>query len=393
MSKIEHPPMTSSSQDAAQAERVFHADRWHAKAETDEERFHIMKKEAERDDVDFDKRQHEEFESWQKNLKVVIENFKKRATHPENTDIKTLVVILGGGMKCAYSAGQVMALNELGLSADKVDAVVGASGGAVVATAYVGGPEQTRRTADLMAGPMCSTDFINPTLSRFQKGTVFDLEKLGEALNDADGSYAFDESEIRGKKTQLSYIVTLPTKGNETPIVKFLNAQDSLEVPSITEAINASMALHPRLTGSAGKVNGIEYRDGAINPLPIHEIIERFHPTDILILPQMPYEYMSNVKPSIKKRMGAAIAKIFGFDAVAKGLVSRAELRQSLEFIQNHDHVNIGVMWPPDGGLGTISIDQPDFKAGVMASFRDTFRQFDSDIPSEIPFLNQDKKE
>ena len=269
-----------------------------------------------------------------------------------------------------------------------------ASGGAVVATAYVGGKEQTERTADMMAGPMSSTDFIDPSLKRFNEGTVIDLKLLGETMSEAGGEYTIDEDEIRETKTELWYTMTLPHVGDENPPVKFLNAKDPSEVPSMVEAIKASMSLHPRLTGPAGVINGVEYRDGAISPLPIKEIIEHFKHlgiTDILILPQLPYEYVADVKPSTGEKIGATLAKVAGFDAVAKGLVSRTELRKSFELIQKQEHVNIGVLWPPDGGLSTLSTDSDEFKAGVIASYRDTLKQFGADEPSELPFLSSEK--
>lgn len=395
----EMPSVASSSPDTekhilAEKERAFHAARWQKKADakkgwlgTKKTPYAVMWDEARRDDADFEKRQREEFEAWQKNLKVVIENFKERAQNPEKSDKKTLIVILGGGMKCAYGAGQVMGLNALGISADKVDAVVGASGGAVVATAYVGGKEQTERTAEMMAGPMSSTDFIDPSLKRFKEGRVIDLKLLGETMSETGGAYAIDEDKIREVSTELWYTMTLPTTGDENPPVKFLNAKDPSEVPSMVEAIKASMSLHPRLTGPAGTINGVEYRDGAISPLPVEEIIKHFKPTDVLILPQLPYEYLADVKPSAGELVGSTLAKVAGFDAVAKGLVSRTELRKAFELIHQQEHVNIGVLWPPDGELSTLSIDSDEFKAGVIASFRDTFKQFGAGDPSELPFL------
>ena len=206
-------------------------------------------------------------------------------------------------------------------------------------------------------------------------------------MNDVDGGYSIDEAAIRKAGTELSYAVTLPTKGDAKPEVVFLNAQDEAEVPSMTEAIKASMSLHPRLTGSAGMINGTQYHDGAISPLPIEEILEKFKPTDVLILPQLPYEYLSNIKPSVGEYLGSKLAKLLGVDTVAKGLVSKKELRLSLELIQKLKEVNIGVLWPPDHGLDTFTTDGDEFKAAAIGSFRDTLKQWGADTPTEMPFL------
>lgn len=247
-----------------------------------------------------------------------------------------------------------------------------------------------------MAETGSSKKFIDPTsLKRFNEGTVIDLKLLGEAMSETGGKYAIDEDKIRETKTELWYTMTLSHVGDGNPPVKFLNAKDPEEVPSMVEAIKASMSLHPRLTGPAGTINGEEYRDGAISPLPIEEIIKHFKHlgiTDILILPQLPFEYLEEVKPSAGERIGATLAKVAGYDAVAKGLVSRTELRKSLEFIQQQEHVNIGVLWPPDGGLSILSIDSDEFKAAVIASYRDAFKQFGAGEPSELPFLSAKEK-
>jgi len=382
-----------------ESERDFHEKRWGELAAAQSKLFRfskratpadVMQEEAYRDDEDFEKRSSEEYEAWQKNLRTVITNFKERAQSGEGAHIKTLIVILGGGMKCAYSAGQIMGLSAMGLTADKVDTVVGASGGAVVATAYVGGSEQTRRTALMMAGPMSTEDFINPSMERFRSGTVINLGLLADAMNEPGGEYALDEKTIRKSDTELWYTVTLPTEGSENPEVEFLNAKD---LPQMTDGIKASMSLHPKLTGPATAISGVEYRDGAINPLPIEELIKKFSPTDVLVLPQLPYEYINDVKPSAGEHAGSALAKLAGFNAVAKGLVSKREFRLALEQIQKIDDVNIGVLWPPDSGLSTIATDGDALMAGIIASYKDTFKQFEAGEPTELPFLGAASKD
>lgn len=328
--------------------------------------------EAYRDDKDFEKRKHAEYIEWQRNLQVVLNSMKERAKNPEGSNRKVLVVILGGGMKCAYSGGQVIALNMLGLTADKVDAVVGASGGAVVATAYVAGKEQTLKTTEMMATTMSSKEFIDPTLKNLVDKNIIKLDKLRERIEDEESPYVLDVAKVQESPANLSYIVTLPVVGNEEPEVRFLDAKT---VPSIPEALTAPMTL-PNLTGTIPKINDVEYYDGAISPLPIDELIREFNPTDILILPQSSFEELENVKPSPKDRMQAAVARLTNQRSLEKGLLSHKALRKSLERIQSITNVNIGVMWAPDGGMDTLDTDPEKFKAAVVASVKDTLKQF-----------------
>ena len=65
--------------------------------------------EALRDDVDFErKRDEEEYEASERNLKPVIEALIQKRNNPERKDIRTLLVIPGGGMRCAVGAGQAL---------------------------------------------------------------------------------------------------------------------------------------------------------------------------------------------------------------------------------------------------------------------------------------------
>jgi predicted patatin/cPLA2 family phospholipase len=377
-----------SAENLLSQERAFHQERWgrrskeilrgwlRKKKSSDE----IMIEEALRDDKDFEKRKHREYIEWQKNLQVVLHNMVERAKNPEGSNRKVLVVILGGGMKCAYSGGQVIALNMLGLTADKVDAVVGASGGAVVATAYVAGTKQTLKTTEMMATTMSSKEFIDPTLKNLIDRKIIKLDKLRERIEDEESPYLIDVTKVQESPTKLSYVVTLPVEGSEEPEVRFLDAK---KVPSIPEAITASMTL-PNLTGAIPKINGVEYRDGAISPLPIDELIREFDPTDVLILPQAPFEELENIKPSTQDRVAAMVARVTNQRSLEKGLLSRKVLRKSLERTKAITNVNIGVMWAPDGGMDTLDTVPDNFKAAVVASVKDTLKQFGQEQAFDI---------
>lgn len=393
-----------------QAERKFHNERWEKKARegtnffgrTRRTPFAVMYEEAERDLADFEKRQHDEFEAWQVNLKKVISAFKEKAENPEQPT-KNIIVMLGGGMKAAYTGGQALALNELGITADTVDAVVGTSSGAVVAAAYVAGQEQVKKSLAMFTGPLSSQEFINPSIKRAWQKNVINLDVSEKLMT--EGEYAFDQEKIRNAKPKLFLTVTEPlVNGEDDAKVRFLDAKDREETPSIPHHIRSSMTI-PGLTGEVPLIDGQEYYDGAFNPLPIEEIIEKFNEDgkelNVLILPQTPFELMENIKPSaaeynLASLMNATKRAKMGSKAsltqTEKLLLSREDLRESLERIQTEKHVNIGIMWPPDDGLETINTDADAATAAIIASARDTIEQFGGEQPEEIDLSPQEEK-
>lgn len=386
-----NPPLTPE-QEALKRQREFHIRKWneHALQLKNLLRFrrktpqHIMHEEAIRDDADFERRISKEAPAWNVNLQEAIAGFRDKASNPDNQNIKTLIVILGGGMKCAYSAGQIMALNAIGITADKVDAVVGASGGAVVATGYLAGKRETVEASKILAESGSGDDFINA--KRVVKGgSVVNLDWLVGALKGSSSGPIIDEDKIRNSKTELYYVVTKPTDGVKDPEVVLLDARNQAEVPSLDEAVKASMALGPKMTGKAGIINGEQYYDGAVAACPIQEIIDKVKPTHVIILPQLPYELTENIKPSTKQMIGSRIAKLIGYNAVAKGLVNKRQLRESLELIKKLDGVKIGIMWPPDSGMSTFTKNSTEFKAAVLASFKKSFEDWGVKTPTELP--------
>jgi predicted patatin/cPLA2 family phospholipase len=283
---------------------------------------------------------------------------------------------MGGGMKAAYAAGQVSALNELGITADKVDFVVGASAGAVVATAYVGGPQQTKQGTAMMRGPLSHRDFINTTsVGRFIGGNVINLPYIQSLME--EGPYALDQDAIKQSSAELHYIVTEPAVGKDPVVVRFLNAKT---LPSMTDGITATMSI-PYLTGPIPRIDGEKFLDGAFSPLPIKEIISQFPSvTDILILPQNPFMPSEQLDPHLFSKMfselldSTPLGKINQLHQMEKYLMASKTLRESLEEIQTMSGVNIGVMWPPDDALHTTNIDGDRATAAVIASHRDTVR-------------------
>jgi|GEM_PF-1743337 len=397
--------------DPLRTEREWHKERWENKSEAGSNKNifgrtrktpeDFMREEADRDNEDFDKRQHEEFEAWQSDLGVVIENFKSKIENPEKKSVN-VVYMKGGGMKSAYTGGQVWALNQMGLTSDKVDYIFGSSSGSVVAAAYAGGQEETNKGLRLLTEPLSSPDFINPNIKQLWKQNVINLE-LAEQLM-SEGDYALDEDKIRGYKGKLYFNVTEPAVDHQTPVVRFLDMKDTDKNPSIPNRIRSSMTI-PGLTGEIPKIDGEELYDGDFNQLPIEEVIDQVKSTlpegmedaeiNILVLPQTPFELMENIEPTqteynLASLTTAAHKAMIGSNASLKQteklLLARQELRKDLKDIQETEHVNIGILWPPNDDLGTLNTDSEAAQASILSSARDTIKQFGGEQPELVRY-------
>jgi predicted patatin/cPLA2 family phospholipase len=194
------------------------------------------------------------------------------------------------------------------------------------------------------------------------QGNVIDLQ-FAKALME-EGPYRLNEEKIRNVSTELYYIVTQDDPKSNYSKVRFL---DSKKIPSMTDGVRASMTIRG-MTGTEVAIDGEYYLDGAFNPLPIFDLLEEFPDvTDILILPQMPFQPMDEIKPSTAEIGMASLAGAASLDLFEKMLLSRKDLRRVLEEITEISHVNIGIMWP-----------------AVLESARDTIAQFGGKQPEHI---------
>lgn len=303
----------------------FHEERWKRMAENHVDRpwwaklFNQRKmepedfryKEALRDNEDFDRRQHEEFEKWQEDLRIVVDNIKKKRElldHPDSpenqeAEIRPLLLILGGGMKGPYSAGQVVGLNESGIPADTFDNIVGISAGAGAAAYYAAGPEQTKKRASLFYEECATRDFIDIWRGL---GKVMNVKKLTMRYM-GEGEKELDEDVVQSCRANLYFGVTKVPEGDDEPDAEFIDAKTAQ--PGLRPAMRASMSV-PLVAGEIPLVNDVEYVDGAFDPLPVQKIIEKFNPTDILVLPNTPFDRLDAFELSHLEHMIAQIAKI-----------------------------------------------------------------------------------
>lgn len=359
----------------------------------------FMYDEALRDNASFEKRQHEEYEQWHEHLKEVLQRLQLRRRYLDSPDdpesqegkeIRPLLLILGGGMKGPYSAGQVVGLNEVGITADTFENIIGISAGAGTAAYYAAGPEQTKLGASIFYEECASKTFIDWARGL---GRIMNVQVLTERFM-GTGKKKLDEEAVHECPAGVYFGATKLEKGDVEPEEIFIDAKEA--APDLRTAMRASMTV-PLVAGEVPPVNGVEYVDGAFDPLPIQKVIEQFDPTDILILPNVPFDRLDAFKQSNLEWVVAQVSKwgrksdmtgsMVSLGQLEKFLLIKEQLRQSMEAIREERGVNIGMFFPPEEGLSALGTDGDQIKSAVNESARAVFREFGVDEPRRLDLV------
>lgn len=341
-----------------------------------------------RKNADIERRKDPEFKEWQTALQPVIEVFKAKRDDPEGEGKKhkLVVLILGGGMRGPYSAGQVIGLNEMGLTADKADVVVGISAGAGTGSYYMTGPEGTRKGASIFYDECDTPSFLN--VARVTH--MLDATVVGDAMR-GEEKY-LDQTAIRNSKTEFFTVVTR-RESEEAELIDVKRAKPDLVAP-----IEASMNV-PLLRAPGIKVNedslSIEYIDGGFDPLPLQQLIDKFHPTDpnidlnFLVMTNVPFNQIETFSESTGPAKYLPRAGSPG--TIKKFLQVTRDLRKLLESFKKEQNVNIGILWPPDRGLHTMDTDASMIELAENDAARDTIEQFHEKQPAKIEMYTPKK--
>lgn len=215
-----------------------------------------------------------------KNSAFITRLLEKRALleakDPRHATIRTLLLISGGGMRGPYGAGAALALHHLGL-ADCFDTVIGVSTGAAIGGYFLAGKEQARIGTTIYYEE-CRDGFVSWALPL----PVVHIDFLERVFR--YGHKRLDLSRLLAHRSQFYVGITHWDTGNGA----LVNAK--VATPDAIAAIIASLALTYAYRTPI-LVNRQKGTDGGISePLPLKKAIEKFSPTDILILSNYPEE-------------------------------------------------------------------------------------------------------
>lgn len=261
--------------------------------------------------------------------------------NPGHTRIKTALIIGGGGMRAAFSAGALRGLEKSGM-ADIFDIVVGVSAGAPICAYFLSG--QTTLGTSIYLKELAENKFIN--LARVSK--IMDIDYLEFVFRNVK---PLDQKQIRSSRSEFYVTVTDAKTGKG----ELLYMKD--KKIDIIDAICASSAL-PIIYNKTIVIKGRHYCDGAIgNGIPIDFLLQKGC-TDILIILNNAAGKKGNSPPLFEKIFSHLYMKKFT-PALRTATLARNKLyNQSLEKIQRLTNVNVGILTPEEMPLKRMSKDK-----------------------------------
>jgi hypothetical protein len=403
--------MQKPSKRKFEAEQALHQERWEAKAEKaadkgvlrriiergapDKTADDFMREEAGRDNDHFDKLKHPEYAEYLKQLKVVLDNLKEKRDNPD-ADVRAVLFGMGAGMRIPYGIGEVIGLDEMHIDAETFSALYGSSASSALMLYYAAGSKALRKGGAMVCENLATPDFIS--MAKAHAREIVNLRVFKTEME--EGDKRLDEADmetIRNSSPDINIVVTHPAERGKEIKTEFLDAKT---IPNMADGVRASMSID-YVTGEIPTINGIEYRDGSFNPMPIEQIIddyERKHgtpPTDMLVLVNTPFETRDEFQLSRGEKAGVALAKNIGsLTQIEKFLLMREALRKSLEYardVKERRGVNVGIVWPPDMNLGTLTINSKDMKAAAFESAREMINISGEKQPDEIAWHVSDR--
>ncbi len=334
--------------------------------------------------AELEKANFEEHEKWLKNLKEVVNAMKrkkdalsevvqamkvKKNGQPETENVRLLVLVLGGGMQGSYGAGQMCALQEMGYASAHIndqDTFLGISAGAGTCAFGLAGRKQTLLGTSYFY-TICTT---KEYLSFMRLHNVMDISVVARAFRTQPTK--LDTEAIKNNPAQ--FYVQAFNEVNQIP--EFINAKNP--ALDMIDAVTASMSV-PVVYNKNVTINGTKYSDGAFDdPLPLSRAIEKFKPSHVLVLPNIPFNKIPLGEPSkFQKKLVEAIPHHGSLGFFRKVLMNRQALRKSLDEVAEKHNVKIGVAWPPDGDLGMFTQDGEKIRHAIKNSAKELFKLFE----------------
>lgn len=284
----------------------------------------------------------------------------------KHEEIRTALLILGGTQLGVYGSGTTIALHLLGL-ADVFDIVVGVSVGAGIGGYYLGGERQMLLGASIYYTEFSGTRFIN--YGRIKK--IVDVSLISEVMR--RGRTKMDMEAITKSRSRFFVGVTNAETGNG----ELIDAKSA--TPDIIAAIEASSVM-PLGYNQPVTVNEKFYYDGSLAlPFPIKDVCEKFQPTDVLVLPNSPLRFGSQLYQEITDRLFNAVAFRGSPTFLRTAFMSRHKrFHEGIDYISDHDcnGTNIGVLWPPEMGIHQLTRNSLKLRSAVQASIEKTLKVF-----------------
>ena len=145
----------------------------------------------------------------------------------------------------------------------------------------------------------------------------------------------------------------------------------------------ASMAVPGVTCESPIMIHGRAYIDGAINPLPIQEIVDIVHPAELCVLPNRPQRSPINNLSPVLLYWGIRVSLRMPHSVQWQWL-SRARQFDAAVKTADDQGIKLNIIWPKGPKLKTFEKDPDVLLLAAASAAEETFRAFKME---PIPFL------
>ena len=230
-----------------------------------------------------------EVEGDPKVIQVLIQQAENVREGKEDPDIRVALFILPGGIRGVSGGAEVTAINDEGLT-DGIKVVVGGSTGAHIGAWLL---EGNPRLGTSIFSEECTTkDFIRT--KRIIDGYGMDVEYLSQVYRGEAGNKRLDTERIKNAKPDFLIAATEYETGKGVLL-------DGKTEP-IIDKIQASSAAGPLYTEPL-YIDDVRYGDASAGAyFPVREILDRYHPTHILVLTNRPKSVKDSLSSQVADR-------------------------------------------------------------------------------------------
>ncbi len=222
---------------------------------------------------------------------LIVNHLKEKKSFLERKDdyhkkTKPVLIFSGGAMLGIFGAGVGVALNYLGLT-NAFDVVVGVSAGAANAAYFLA--DQCKFGLTIYLEELTRKEFYNP----WRVWKMVNVDYVGEVLRDIK---PLNIEAVRKSRSQFLVSATDAENGKGLLI-------DALYTFDLIELICGSCGMFvvynkPRRILPLG----ISVLDGAMTkPLPVCDVIERYHPTDLFVILNRPLYERRDILPLVHR--------------------------------------------------------------------------------------------
>lgn len=227
------------------------------------------------------------------------------AGDPRHEEIRPALLVLSGLMCGVDAGGKIAALHARGLM-ESFDFAFGLSSG--IPTTLYGAAGQIKDGVSVYWEECVTPSFLSLRRA-ITGGFAMDIDFLASVFRgETPRKMALDQEAVRRSRTACYAGVTCGETGEGV----FLDVKKE---PDMVEAMRASIAA-PGLSHANVLINGRRYLDGDGGfPFPAREIIERYEPTDLLVLanraPTPAPEGLSRLLPLVASSLTRAVQEAF----------------------------------------------------------------------------------